>query len=114
MARILGQAALPLGLLAVGAALSIQAARAAGGIVIATSAVKLLILPAITFGLLRVLGVQGVEASIAVLFTGLPTATSSYILASQYGGDARLMASIISVQTLLSIISLPLVIAYLM
>ncbi|MCA9231333.1 MAG: AEC family transporter [Planctomycetales bacterium] len=114
MAHILGRAALPLGLLAVGAALSFRAAGAAGAIVAVTSAVKLLILPFATFAILQLLKAQGVETSIAVLFTGLPTATSSYILASQYGGDARLMASIISVQTLLSMVCLPLVITYLM
>jgi malonate transporter and related proteins len=83
-------------------------------IVLATTAIKLLGLPLITYELLRLLGVEGVEASIAILFNALPTATSSYILASQYGGDAKLMASIISVQTLLSMITLPLVIAFLM
>jgi predicted permease len=48
------------------------------------------------------------------LFNALPTATSSYILASQYGGDAKLMASIISVETLLSMLTLSAVLAFLM
>ncbi len=106
MAEILGEAALPLGLLAVGAALHLEAIKESGVIVLATSAIKLVVLPLLTWGLLKMFGVDGVEGSVAILFNALPTATSSYILASQYGGDAKLMASIISVETLLSMITL--------
>src|SRR5690606_14278201 len=114
MAKILANAALPLGLLAVGAALNLRAVMESGSIVLVTAAVKLIALPIITYQLLQIVGVEGVEASVAILFNALPTATSSYILASQYGGDARLMASITSVETLLSMITLPWVITYLM
>ena len=114
MAEILGEAALPLGLLAVGAALHFDAVRESGAVVLATSAIKLAVLPLLTWGILQLFDVQGVEASIAILFTALPTATSSYILASQYGGDAKLLASIITVETLLSMISLPAVLTLLM
>ena len=44
----------------------------------------------------------------AVLFHSLPTASSSYILSRQLGGDARLMASIIALQTLLAGLAIPL------
>jgi predicted permease len=37
-----------------------------------------------------------------------PTATSSFALASELGGDTRLMAEIISVQTLVAALSMPL------
>jgi predicted permease len=114
MAEILADAALPLGLLAVGAALQLKAVQESGMIVLATAAIKLLALPLVTYELLQFFGVSGIEGSIAILFNALPTATSSYILASQYGGDARLMASITSSQTLLSMVTLPLVISYLM
>ena len=40
--------------------------------------------------------------SILVLFSVLPTAPSSFILARQLGGDIGLMSSIITVQTLIS------------
>jgi predicted permease len=114
MADILADAALPLGLLAVGAALQLNTVKQTGMIVLATAAIKLLILPLVTYELLQLFGVNGVEGSIAILFNALPTATSSYILASQYGGDARLMAAITSAETLLSMITLPLVITFLM
>ena len=46
-------------------------------------------------------------AAVAVLFNGLPTAPSAYILARQMGGEARLMASIITAQVALSALTLP-------
>jgi len=44
-----------------------------------------------------------------LLFAAMPTATSAYILARQLGGDAPLMATITTAQTLLAMLSLPLV-----
>lgn len=113
MAEILAEAALPLGLLAVGAALHFNAVLESGVLVLATSVIKLVLLPLLTWGLLQAFGVEGVEADVAILFNALPTATSAYILASQFGGDAKLMASIISVETLLSMISLSALLALL-
>jgi hypothetical protein len=111
MLEILGRAALALGLLAVGAGLDFAALKGAGRVAAWTSALKLLALPALTGGLCLAFGVGGVAASVAVLFNGLPTATSAYILARQLGGDARLMAGLITLQTALGIASLPLIIA---
>ncbi|MEX0758797.1 MAG: AEC family transporter [Tistlia sp.] len=113
MALILGRAALPLGLLAVGAALDLRAARAAGRVVLQTSALKLAALPLLTWLFLQAFGIEGVAAFVAILFNALPTATSAYILARQLGGDATLMASLITVQTLVALASLPLVLGLL-
>ena len=50
---------------------------------------------------------------VAVLLAALPTATSAYILARQLGGDAPLMAGIISGQTLLAMVSIPVLLSLL-
>jgi malonate transporter and related proteins len=42
-----------------------------------------------------------------VIFHALPMAPSAYILARQMGGDARLMAGILTTQTALAIVTLP-------
>jgi len=47
----------------------------------------------------------------SMLFAALPGSPLSYILAKQLGGDTRLMSSIIAVQTGISMVSLPIVIA---
>ncbi|MEC8643678.1 MAG: AEC family transporter, partial [Pseudomonadota bacterium] len=46
----------------------------------------------------------GVPAAVG----GAPTANSSYTLATELGGDARLMAQILSLQTLAAALSMPL------
>jgi len=114
MLEILGAAALPLGLLAVGAALRVQALRGLGLPTAVDAAVKLLLLPAVAWGLLTLLGVEGVALFAGVLFTALPTAPSAYILARRLGGAAELMAGLVTAQTLLALVTLPLVLALLL
>lgn len=106
---ILSRAALPLGLLAVGAALDLRAIRQAKAVAALASGLKLLVLPAVAYGLALWFGASGVALSVAVIFTALPTATSAYILARQLGGDAPLMANLCTLQTLAAMASLPLV-----
>ena len=105
---LLGRAALPLGLLCVGAGLDLPAVRASGPTAAASSALKLLVLPGLTAFLCWLLGVHGATASVAVLFNGCPASAASYILTRQLGGDHRLMAGIIALQTLLAALTLQL------
>ncbi len=68
-----------------------------------------------TAGLAWMLGLEGgLLVQVAVLLAALPTATSAYILARQLGGgDAPLMAGIISGQTLLAMVSIPVLLSLL-
>lgn len=111
LADLLGRAALPLGLLAVGASLRWEAIRLFHWPEALATTLKLALLPATTFLLLSLLGLSGVPLTIGVLFTALPTAPSSYLLARQLGGDAPAMAAIIACQTVVSAITLPIVLA---
>jgi predicted permease len=108
---ILARAALALGLLAVGAGLDFTAVRRQLGAIAFTSAMKLLVVPAFTALACWALGVSGLAAFIAVLFNALPAAPSAYILARQLGGDAGLMAGILTAQIALAVVTLPLVLA---
>lgn len=112
--EILGRAALPLGLLAVGAALRIQALRGLGIPTAVDASIKLLLSPAIAWGALTLLGVEGVALFAGVLFTALPTAPSAYILARRLGGAAELMAGLVTAQTLLALVTLPLVLSFML
>lgn len=103
----LGNAALPLGLLCVGAALSLGSLRAHIKPVAISSFVKFLIMPLVTFVTCRILGFSGHAAIVAVIFQALPTASSAYVMAKQLGGDAPLMANIVAAQTLVAAIALP-------
>ncbi len=103
-----GQAALPLGLVAVGVALQLGALRGTGTAFWQACTIKFGLLPLLALAAGWLLGLQEVELGVVVLFTALPTATSSYILARQMGGNAPLMAAVITGQTLLAMALLPL------
>ncbi|TQF77601.1 AEC family transporter [Elioraea sp. Yellowstone] len=109
--RSLGQASLPIGLLCVGAAFTPRALRARPGAAAVASAAKFVLLPALTWLACAAFGVRGVPAEVTVLFAALPTATSSYIMSKQLGGDAPLMAGITTLQTLVAAATLPLTLA---
>lgn len=105
--ELLGRAALPLGLVAVGVALRPQALARLDRGVWAANLVKLLLMPALALSLALLLGLDTVNRDVVLLFAALPTATSAYILARQLGGDAELMAALITGQTLLAMLTLP-------
>ena len=103
----LGQASVALGLLCVGAALSLGALGGRLPLQLATSAIKLLAMPALTFALGRWFGLEPLPLAAAVTFMALPTATTSYVMARAMGGDAPLMAAITSLEHLLAVATLP-------
>jgi predicted permease len=77
--------------------------------VLVSSAVKFLVMPLATVLACRAFGLHGPAAATALIFQVLPTASSSYIMARQLGGDAPLMAGIIAAQTMLAGLAIPLV-----
>ena len=104
---VLGRAALPFGLLTVGAGLRLVMDRSAlTGISVAIVA-KLLLYPTVAAGLSLLLGLSGSAYLTVLIFAALPTSTSSYILAREMGGDHELMAAILTVETLLAMVSMP-------
>jgi predicted permease len=109
----LSDLALPLGLMTVGAGLQLKALRGASLPLLVSSGLKLVGFPLMTVGLALALGLDGILVQASVLLATLPTATSSYILARQLGGDAPLMAAIVSGQTLLAIVTIPLILGVL-
>jgi predicted permease len=111
LATILGKGSLPLGLLAVGASLQITAMKKTGAEIIYACLLKLILLPALMWFTCTLIGVDNLSTAVAVLFAALPGSPLSYILAKQLGGDTKLMSSIIAIQTGVSMISLPIIIA---
>jgi hypothetical protein len=105
--RGLGQASVALGLLCVGAALTVQGVGDRPGTQAATAVLKLFGMPAITWALCTALGLEAQPTALAVLFMALPTAATSYVMARAMGGDARLMAAIITSEHLFSMLTLP-------
>ncbi len=105
---LLAAASLPLGLLCVGAALQPKALGGETPALLTTSAARLLLLPALAWLICGLLALPALESAVLVLFFGLPSAPTAYVLTRQLGGDAQLMAGIITLQTLLAALTLPL------
>lgn len=108
---LLGRSSLPVGLLLVGAGLNPAAAmRPRAATYIATS-LKLVLMPslAVAFGVL--LGLGGSSIVVVACCASVPSASNAYVLARQMGGDAPLMAEILTLQTLVAMITMPLAIA---
>lgn len=106
---IVGRAALAAGLLVVGAGLDIKRLaqpRLAHGVAII---LKLVLMPLLVYGACRVLGLSGTPLSVALIAATVPTAAASYMLARQMGGDAPLIAEITTLQTLLAMLTMPLI-----
>ena len=108
LARALGQASVALGLLAVGAALTLGAMRDRWPLQLATAGLKLVLMPALTLAGAGLLGLDPLPTAMAVLFMAMPTAATSYVMARAMGGDAPLMAAITSTEHILAVITLPL------
>ena len=104
---LLGQTALPAGLLSVGAAMRIERGQGPVAVHAWWLAVKLGIVPAIALGLALALGIRGMQASMLLLCAALPTATNAYILAVRMTGDGRAVATQIAVGTVISMATIP-------
>ena len=108
---LLAAAAVPLGLLAVGAGLVLRRGTLPLPAIAWWSGVKLVAMPAIALVLAQSLGLAPLERQIAVIMAAAPTATSAYILAMQMTGHGAPVAVLISSGTLLAALTLPLWIA---
>ena len=110
--EILERGTLPLALLCIGAGLILLMDRAQFIAMSASVILKLCIMPVLAILSCQYFNVTGIPMAITVLFAGAPASTSAYILARQMGGNAPLMAAILSVQTILAAVTLPPILAY--
>jgi len=105
---LLGGAALPLGLLAVGAGLNFATGTLPLPALAWWTGVKLVALPAVALAGGLLVGLAPEERQIAVVLAAVPTAPSAYILAMQMGGNGAPVAVLITSGTVLAALTLPL------
>ena len=106
-------AALGVGILAIGAGVSaerlIQRSSALGfGVIFC-----MVLSPEIFLSVAAGLGLGQTEVMTGIVIMAVPTASNGYILAKKMGGDAALYADILAWQTILSMLTLPLLILFL-
>jgi malonate transporter len=111
--KLMGDSTIALGLLAVGAALDFGHMRASGLATTVTIVLKLLVMPLLMALACVLLGVTGDARMVAIVCASVPPASSAYILARQLGGDASLMATLVTALTLASIVTVPLALLFL-
>ena len=104
---------LMLGLLCVGTAIQLNSIREYLSKALLISFLRLLIMPLIAW-LCMIFFQLSHEVTIAIIiFFAIPTASSAYILTKLLKGNYQLMASVISLQTILSVFSLALILSLL-
>jgi len=113
VADALGGSSLAIGLLVTGAGLRLEgllrpSVAAGAGVLL-----KLVLMPVVAIALGLWLGLSGTSLVIVAVCTAVPTAPSAYVMARQMGGDAPLLAQIITLQTIVAAITMPIVIALL-
>jgi len=104
----LGAAAIVMGLICVGASLSMQGLGTRAPLIAWMIAVRLLAMPLVALAVGQFLPLTALEQHMLLLFSALPTASASYILASRMGGDGRSVAATTSIATILSAVTIPL------
>ncbi|SFU14660.1 AEC family transporter [Mesorhizobium sp. YR577] len=108
---LIANAALGMGLLAVGAALRVSDLWQPRLALILPLVLKLVVFPILLVGAGLAFGICGLQLSYLVLCAAVPTAMNGYLLARQLGGDAELYAAVTTLQTIVSFFTIPAVLA---
>lgn len=111
VAEALGRSSLAIGLLVTGAGLHLEGLFRPSAAAALTVFVKLIVMPVMAVALALLFGLSGPNLVIVVSCSAVPASSSAYVLARQMGGDAPLLAQIITLQTILAALTMPIAIA---
>ncbi len=103
---------LPMALLSIGGALTLKTVGGYLSPSLAAAAFKLIGLPLVGLGFLKLFGVEGLALQIGMFFFALPTSTALYVLSAQLNSDTQLASATIVISTALSFIPLSVVLIY--
>jgi len=99
---ILSGLALPMALLIIGASISFEKIKTTIKPVLSASVVKLIVMPGVGYACFTMLGYAAEEYLPGLILLASPTATVSYVMAEEMGGDSDFAVIMISMSTLLS------------
>ncbi len=105
---MLGEAAIPTGLILAGAGLSFSYIVKKPFLVTLVSLFKVVAMPILAYAICRTLGGDRLAQGVALACGAAPCAAAAYVQARHMGGDAPLMAGIVAMTTTLSALSMPL------
>ena len=111
VADALGRSSLGIGLLVTGAGLHLEGMFRPSLAASVAVFLKLILMPVLAVALALWFGVSGSSLVIVTACSAVPASSSAYVLARQMGGDAPLLAQIITLQTILAAVTMPIAIA---
>jgi len=103
---ILSSATLPLSLLCLGGAFSLERARSEFRLAALATGMKVILLTAMAVAAYRWMGLAGDDLRVGVIMMGCPTAVVTYVMASQIKGDTDLAGTIIVLSTAVSAVTI--------
>ncbi|MGR3622310.1 AEC family transporter [Pseudophaeobacter sp.] len=107
-AEMLTKAAIPIALLSIGATMNWRALTRLDRFNGFLCLVRLVLVPAVVFASCLLLPQGSALPAVFILFAALPTASAAHVLASGFGADRQLVATLIAQSTLLAAFTLPL------
>lgn len=113
MTLSIGETTLTVALLCVGAGLRLRGVGDKVNSCIIACTAKMIVFPLVVFFFSGYFELSHILTVSVMIFAVSPAGAASYPLAKQMGGDAPLMATLISLETLISIITIPLIIIWL-
>ncbi|MEM3399410.1 MAG: AEC family transporter [Candidatus Micrarchaeia archaeon] len=113
--ELLGKSALPVQLIMLGVQLSrIKPDARKIKLPCLNAFVRLIIGPVVAFVLCSFAGISGIYMGVLVLQSAMPSAVTNFLLAAKYRRREELVASIVFVSTLLSLLTIPAVLIFIM
>jgi malonate transporter len=103
----MGAAALPLGLMAVGAGLQFGALREGPKLAAALMSIRHALMPAAALALILATALPRGQQAVLMAFAAMPTASSAYVLAARMGGHGPYTAGLVTLSTLIGMVALP-------
>ncbi|WP_108484375.1 AEC family transporter [Oceaniglobus ichthyenteri] len=110
---LIGQIAIPIMLITLGVAVARLSPGRLGQAVV-LSALKIVVCIGLAWAIGRWFELPPVAFAVLVLQLGTPIAVTSYMLAEKYGADSNAVAGLVVVSTLMSVVALPVTLAFVM
>ncbi|MEP1767023.1 MAG: AEC family transporter [Sulfitobacter sp.] len=109
--EMIGQMAIPLMLITLGVAVARLTPKGIGSAII-LSLIKLILCTGIAWLISWAFDLNHIASGVLILQIATPVAVTSYLLAEKYGADSQAVAGLVVVSTLMSVGTLPLLLAF--
>ena len=109
--ELIGQMAIPVMLITLGVAIARLEVKAIGQAVV-LSVIKAGLCAGIGWAISVYFGLSQVASAVLIVQLATPVAVTSYLIAEKYGAEAQPVAGLVVVSTLLSVITLPLILSF--